>query len=253
MNKFCGAIVLAVLSTLACVAMAASLPPKEIVLRAYVDMDAGGRVTGMEWPRMDPKSKLLTDRLEAAIRRWEFEPGSVDGVPAATRTGLTLVVGAGRNAQGALTLSILKAYPGAVADKMVIPRYPMEQAKAGNKAALSLLLEVDEAGNVVNATVTEYRLTGRGSGQLAKARTAFENASRDAVMQWKFSPERVSGKALASRVRVPIDFCMDTSPCRPPSDKKDEVEADTVDLPSGTAMALDSVVKIKTQIGRVEI
>lgn len=253
MNKFCRAILLAVLSTAACLAMAASAPPKEIVLRAYVDMDAQGRVTGMEWPQMDPKSKPLTDRLEAVIRRWEFEPGSVDGVAAATRTGLTLVVGAGQNAQGALTLSILKAYTGAITDRMVIPRYPMEQAKAGHSAALSLLLDVDAAGNVVNATVTEYHLTGRGSGQLAKARTAFENASRDAVMQWKFSPERVSGKPLASQVRVPIGFCMGSGPCKSVSDSKDKAEADIADLPSGTAVALDSVVKIKTQIESVEI
>ena len=256
MIKFCRVILLALLAllaTTACLAMAASLPPKEIVLRAYVDMDAQGRVTGMEWPRMDPKSKPLTDRLEAAVRRWEFEPGSVNGAPAATRTGLTLVVGAGRNAQGALTLSILKAYPGAVTDQMVIPRYPMEQARAGLTAALSLLLEVDEAGNVVDAAVTEYRLTGRGNGQLAKARAAFEAASREAVMQWKFSPERVAGKALASRVQVPIDFCMDSGPCRPRGDKNDKAEADAAILPSGTAVALDSVVKIKMQIGSVEI
>jgi TonB family protein len=255
MTKFCRAILLALLSTAACLAMAASPPPKEIVLRAYLDMDAQGRVTGMEWPHMDPKAKPLTDRLEAAVRRWEFEPGSVNGVPAATRTGLTLLVGAGKDAQGGLTLSVLKAYPGAVSDQMVIPRYPMEQARAGHTAALSLLLEVDESGKVTNATVTEYRLTSRASAKAAKARTAFETASREAVMQWKFSPERVAGKALASRVRVPIDFCMDSGPCRPLSDKdkKDKVEADTASLPSGTAVALDSVVKIKTQIGSFEI
>lgn len=253
MNKFCRAILLAVLTTAACLAMAASTPPKEILLRAYVDMDARGRVTGMEWPQMDPKSKPLTDRLEAAIRRWEFEPGSVDGVPAATRTGLTLLVDVGQTAQGALTLSIRDAYTGAIADRMVIPRFPPAQARTGNTAALSLLLDVDETGNVTNATVTDYRPTGRRAGQAAKARTAFENASRDALMQWKFAPERVFGKALASQVRVPIDFCMDSNPCRPQSDKKDKMEVDTDNLPSGTAVALDSVVKIKTQIESVEI
>jgi hypothetical protein len=48
---------------------------------------------------------------------------------------------------------------------------------------------------------------------------------------------------------------MDSAPCRPRGDKdeQDKVEADTASLPSGTAVALDSVVKIRTQIGSVEI
>lgn len=228
-------------------AVAAAAKSEEVVVRAYLNLDAQGAVDAIEWPHMDPKSKPLTDRLEKAIRAWEFEPGSIDGVPMATRTGLTLWVGAGKNDEGTLTLSILSAHTGAVADHMVIPRYPQGQARSSNSASVTLVLEVDDSGAVSSATTQRYQSKSIST----RSREEFETASRSAAMQWKFTPERVAGRAVPSQVRIPFDFCMDSRSCK--AFRRQSEEAGEPQSPSGMATALDSVVRIKTKTTAIEI
>jgi TonB family protein len=247
MKKLLGVLLVAFSLTVGTLASAAVVPPKEIVVRAYIALDATGKVTAIEWPHMDPKSTPLTNRLEKAVRSWAFEPGRLDGVPAATQTGLTLVVGASTGQRGALVLSILSARTGAVVDRRVFPRYPMDQAKRGATASITLLLDVDENGTVISASVQHYQ----AKRDKAKAREAFEAATRSAAMQWKFTPERVAGRGMPSRVEVPFDFCLGSGPCNPL--RSDDAKIEKLRLPSGTAMALDSVVRIKTRTELVEI
>ena len=228
-------------------AAAAMVKPKEVILRAYLSLDSEGAVQSVEWPRMEPQSRPITDRLEKAIRRWEFEPGTVDGSPVATRTGLTLWVGVGNNSQGGLTLSITKAQTGVVADHMVLPRYPMGQAKSGNSATVTLVLDVDGGGSVSNVTLQHYESRAKS----VKSREEFEAASRAAAMLWKFTPESVAGKPIPSQVRVPFDFCMDTGWCYRKHLRNQA--AGQPETPSGMATALDSVVRIKSEITATEI
>ena len=244
MRTVSGVLVFAALALLAWSgsASAAVVKPREVIFVANLDLDAEGAITGIEWPRMAAEAKPFTDHIEKIIREWEFVPGSVNGVPAATQTGLTLLLSMGENSEGSLTLAILEAHTGAVAESMVHPRYPANQARMNNSAIVTVVLDVDEGGAVTEVEVVGYQSDYKSP----KTREDFVAATRAAAMLWKFSPERVAGDGLASRVRIPFEFCMESqASCKHMHYR--EGNAEELDLPSGTAKALDSVVKINKQ------
>lgn len=216
-------------------------------LRARITLDATGKLTAIEWPDAKPKAKLLTDRLEQAVRGWKFEPGKLDGVPAVTQTGLWLNIDAKENAEGGLALTIKDAMTGVQVDSMPPPAYPVSQARGGHSAEVRLQVEIDENGKVASANVLEYD----GDSKAKWSRADFEMAGLQAVKAWLFIPEQVGGKALRSQAVVPITFCVDNKWCM--AKEKQRSMAGQQALPSGTAVALDSVVKIKTDFAGAKI
>lgn len=81
---------------------------------------------------------------------------------------------------------------GATFARMSPPAYPKGAALKGR-----VMMEVDVRadGQVAGATVV------RSSGD-----ALLDDAARDAVLKWRFNPAYRAGTAVASRVRVPIDF-----------------------------------------------
>lgn len=222
--------------------------PMEIWLRARITLDDSGRMTAIEWLGTGKNAKPLTDRLEQEVRTWEFEPGKVGGNPALTETGLILRVTARERADGGLSLAIKDAHTGVASDSMPAPAYPTTQAMRGYSAALRLRLEIDETGKVASATVLEYA----GDSKEKWSRSEFEGASLKAAKSWRFKPEQVAGKALRSQVNVPVSFCGEVRGWCADRDRQRRAEGQQV-LPSNTAIALDSAVKIKTDFAATEI
>ena len=222
--------------------------PLEAWLRARITLDDSGRMTSIEWLGDRKNPNLLTDRLEQEVRTWEFEPGKVDGSPALTTTGLVLHVAAKELADGGLALTVNKAYTGVNIESMRAPAYPITQAKRGYSAALSLRLEIDEAGKVVSAAVLEYE----GDSREKWSRSEFEAASLEAAKSWRFIPEQVAGKMLRSEVDVPVSFCLGERDWCADREQKRRAAGQQV-LPSNMAIALDSAVKIKTNFATKEI
>ncbi|TWI07957.1 TonB family protein [Aerolutibacter ruishenii] len=81
---------------------------------------------------------------------------------------------------------------GATVARMSPPAYPKGESLEGR-----VMLEVDVRADGEVAAVA----VARSSGQ-----AVLDNAAREAVMKWRFNPAYSAGAAVASRVRVPIDF-----------------------------------------------
>jgi protein TonB len=84
--------------------------------------------------------------------------------------------------------------PRAVAGN-VAPKYPASMLRAGVGGTVVVLAELDADGNPVDVEIAER------SGE-----RELDRAALNAVRQWRFEPALRNGKAVASSVRVPVDF-----------------------------------------------
>ncbi len=75
------------------------------------------------------------------------------------------------------------------------PKYPASMLRAGVGGTVVVLAEVDAQGNPVNVSVVER------SGE-----RDLDRAALSAVKQWRFEPAMRNGKAIATSVKVPVDF-----------------------------------------------
>lgn len=75
------------------------------------------------------------------------------------------------------------------------PKYPASMLRAGVGGTVVVLAEIDAAGNPVNVRVVER------SGE-----RDLDRAALTAVRQWRFEPAMRNGKAVATSVKVPVDF-----------------------------------------------
>lgn len=216
-------------------------------LRAGLVLDASGKLVSIEWIDAKPNDRLVTTPLEAIIRKWEFEPGKVDGVPAITETGLLLHVGLSKTAAGGIALAIDEARTGAFSVRQDPPAYPRGQARRGVQARLVVEVKTDATGQVASATIAEYE----GSQSGTASRRDFEAAALDAVKSWSYRIEHVGGNGLAATMRVPISFCFSGNWCELKKAQVDKAPASA--SPSGMAMATDSAVRIKARTSQAEI
>jgi protein TonB len=75
------------------------------------------------------------------------------------------------------------------------PKYPAAMLRAGVGGTVVVVAEVDAQGNPVDVRVVER------SGE-----RDLDRAAVNAVRQWRFEPAMRNGKAIATSVKVPVDF-----------------------------------------------
>ncbi|WP_369979657.1 TonB family protein [Xanthomonas bundabergensis] len=89
---------------------------------------------------------------------------------------------------------------------MAPPAYPRESLRKGASGEVMLLVSVDEAG-----AVSDVRLLGHGTGD-----SALDQAAIAASRQWRFEPARKHGRAVASRLKIPVKFESGMEPVEAP-------------------------------------
>jgi len=212
-----------------------------------MSLDADGHITALV-PRGDAV-EAIRQPLEQAIRRWEFVPGKLDGVPAATETLLSVQVALASSADGAqFTVKLRDVRTGGfVADAKEPPRIPAgelgKMARTGVKfAQVAVEVDYDGYGKLVDITVSPG--SGVQKGPLV-------DAIRKAMHKWAFEPERVAGNGVPGKLVTSICFTLArskaeaqqlASACRwtlPGSDAA---------LDEGQSLALDSQVRLKTDV-----
>ena len=174
-------------------------PPRTFVVSAIATVDATGHVAKLEWRGGDALQALTLPRLEPVVKAWTFVPASIDGVPAETRTVLSVAMRAQADAGGGLELFVLGAKTGASDAKLTAPRFPSAALRAGDDARVTLELAVNADGT---ATVADAEIEATGS------KSAFLAAAREAAKQWRFIPETVGGHAVPATLSVPVTFCV---------------------------------------------
>ncbi|MBO9828690.1 TonB family protein [Xanthomonas sp. A2111] len=121
----------------------------------------------------------------------------------------------GTPARPAQQASVVAARTGTRPAKVIDmppPKYPDEAVRAGVSGKLVLLVDVDAHG-----TPSGVRVLDHGSGS-----AVLDAAAVTAAWKWRFSPATTHGRAVASRLKIPVAF---------------DVEMDPVDAPAGVADA----------------
>jgi len=78
----------------------------------------------------------------------------------------------------------------------IAPVYPPKLKRTGIQGKVWLVFIVDENGNISRARVVE------------SAHPDFSKAALEAINQWKFEPGKRGGKAVKTRVRIPLSFSL---------------------------------------------
>jgi len=222
----------------------------EVWVKAGITIDPEGSVTALQWEgKPGPALAAVQAVIEPKVRKLVFEPGRLNGVAAETETTLSLKLVVRERADKGWDVRIADASTGAVALEMGPPRYPASQLRAGTEAEV-----VSEIGIDGDGRVTLLDVAYRGSGKRESGRKDFVDASTEAVNGWKYRVERVGGHPVAARMSVPIQFCI--SPSKRPWCDGSEGKARSAngrEAPAGEAVALDSVVRLRTDLATLGI
>lgn len=216
----------------------------DLWLTAEVEIAADGRVNTVKWLDERPAARLVTARIEPRVRAWQFEPGAIDGVPQVTRTFLkTQILVEPNGADMALRIGRVTTGPRAL--HMVAPRYPESAARAGISAMVTAVLRVEPDGTVAFESLDYFR-----PGKRTASREEFVEATRAALAQWKYTPERVGEHDVPVQVRIPVEFCAPGANCAKlfrTGNKDGSAVAEAHDRP-GEAIALNSPVRLLTAV-----
>ncbi len=79
--------------------------------------------------------------------------------------------------------------------KMVIPAYPEEAKRKNIEGRVMFQIVVDENGHVVEAIVISAIPPG-----------IFEEAAREAIMQWRYRPAKIRDRPIRVRMNAPVMF-----------------------------------------------
>ncbi len=226
--------------------------PKELstTMRWTLSLDADGRVASLHI--QGESIDALRGKLETAIRRWEFEPGQVDGKPSATDTTLVVELALVPSTDGSeYAARITSARTGgSVADASVAPRFPA--------ASLSNLLNRKDSFNAVVVVRVRYDAAGKVIAIDPEAGTPVQDGPllasvRKAVKQWTYQPELIAGIGVPGAVLVPVCFTVasDLSTSREKSKRCRWTQPGTeVSVTGGESLAVDSAVSLKTDVSK---
>lgn len=213
-------------------------PSKEVLvpITAAIDIGANGKIESLKWLDQKPALKVVMDAIGPHVRQWEFEPGSVNGVPVATHSYLTVRVRLIPDDTGSLSLSVRDAWAGMRSDKPVMPRYPAVGLREGISAVVTAVVDFDTDGK---GTIRALDYTTNAK---ARYKDHFVKAVNEAVAAWKIEPELVGGHPVAGTVRIPFVFCMSWDWC-----KSHGYGGEGNDEPP-SPVALNSAVKLRTKV-----
>jgi TonB family protein len=209
--------------------------------RWAVSLDAEGRVTKLE--SVDKPPEAIRAPLDAAIRKWQFVSGTVNGNEVPTETMLTLDVTLVPAGDDKYALRVDDARTGgAVKGKDMhgdYPKYPSDAVRHHRQGLVVLKVDYDSTGRVTAA---------KRHADAPAVANDLEVAAARAVKSWRFTPEVVGGRALAGSAIVPICFEMvgmgkgiERANCNwvPPGVKS---------LQEGGVVAIEPATRLKTDI-----
>lgn len=167
---------------------------------ARISVDREGRIARLEWVDSTLSAAML-DVLAARVRKVEFEPAMVDGVPAEAESTLHLRLEA-KVVDANLSLHIDGVDVTAGIEPGTPPRYPPQMLRRGKTAVVKLRIEFDGSGRVTHIEPFDPDAP----------EDEFLRAATKAAKHWKFYPERVAGIGIAGTAIVPVRFSIQTGP-----------------------------------------
>lgn len=163
--------------------------------------------------RNDDLTPAIAALVDKQVRSWRFEPILVDGRAVKAKTSLKLVLTASPVAGGYQlhVTGVGFGNPVRRSQGLKPPEYPMVARQVGIGADVTLVLTIDGDGHVAAADVESTSLSGKGPPRvMVQWADLFERSAKVAARRWRFDmTETVDGKAVSTRVRVPVSFRID--------------------------------------------
>lgn len=206
-------------------------------------IDASGRVTALESIGAPPVPAVRAP-LENAIRGWHFQPGTIDGKPAETKTTFSLDLSLVEHGNDQFALRVDDARTGANLGfegfHHSTPKYPRDAMSRHRDGIVVLRIDYDGNGHVVATRLQD------GAPEVD---ASFVRSAQEAARRWTFSPEIVGGHGLAGSTIVPICFADYTR--RTPKEALAcawTPPAGHASLGDGAIVAIDPAARLKTDI-----
>lgn len=162
--------------------------------------------------RSDDLTPVIAGLVDKQVRSWRFEPILVDGRAVRAKTSLKLELTVAPVAGGYQlhVAGVGFGNPVRTSRGLKPPEYPSLASRAGVGSDVMLVLTVDGSGDVVKADVESTSLSGKGPQRVVEQYAdMFEYSAKAAARRWHFDmTERIDGKAVTTRVRVPVLFRM---------------------------------------------
>ena len=173
----------------------------------------------IEMPKIEPDEPEVVDESQQKQPPQDFAPPMLNDVPqmvtdtsfvqqlqpplpdnlAINKSALTIPQNTGNWAKGIgqiFDISKLDKVP--VPTVQVHPQYPFDMRRAGISGQVLVEFIVDVSGNVQNAFAA------------SSTQREFESAAVQAVSKWKFRPGQRGGRAVNTRMQVPIVFSLNS-------------------------------------------
>lgn len=167
-----------------------------------LSLDAQGHVaqlTAIANRRADAVPQIR-ERLEQAIRTWNFVSGTVNGRPAPTDTHLSVSISLLPNEKNSYRITFDDARTGGRILKAAPPHYPVSAVRGHKTGMVVLRVQYDAGGRTVAATLDP------DSPQSDKS---LVDASIEAVQKsWTFQPELVDGQGVPGTQVLPICYAL---------------------------------------------
>lgn len=205
-----------------------------------VSLDAKGHVVKLE--QASHVKPLLSEPLERAIRNWEFQPGHVDGIAAATETTLQVGVTLDPVGEKGYAVRVDSVSTGGRIAKTNAPHFPASALRGGSNGMAALAVvetRYDEAGKVIAAELAPGA---------PKVDRAIGNAAVKSVQGWTFQPESVGGHGLAATVYVPICFAVAPQGSRAPACPSWTPPGARAAVAEGSSFALEPAATLKSDV-----
>lgn len=180
--------------------------PVAFLASAKVEIDAGGRLAKVEASPDLPDG--IREYIEKRVAKLHFFPPSRDG---ATGTGVTyLQLGAcAFPVEGGYRMGLdVKSNGPRPRDgaRLIPPAYPHDAQRAGEEADLLVHWIVEPDGNVTLENIE------RKDGIVLRKGDSFYSSIRDWVRRLRFDPEQLAGKAVRTRMSVPVEYSLEVRP-----------------------------------------
>lgn len=199
-----GPLLAALLFCLPAATAAGSDEVSRLSIQAWVDIDADGRISTLEWITELPAA--LRTAAEAEIKLVEYLPATIDGKPAASRSELrgSLIMSPSADE---VILSIERLRVGAGVNRLFPSSYPDYALRNRTTATVMAEFTVTVDGKAEDIAIyPEQR------------EQDFGEQIRAALARWRFEPERLRNSPVASSLCVPFTFAIAGRPLPPAPD-----------------------------------
>lgn len=160
--------------------------------------------------RADGKTVAQPALTFATGRAATIQLSTPDGASLFTLEFTATPVGDGTEHVQAAAAATVPERPAMVESRMPPPAYPEAALREGHSGRLVAVVDVDARGVPTDVRIEQSQPAG-----------VFDAATIAAVRQWRFKPAMENGRAVASRIKVPIDFESGMTPVRTPAGVQD--------------------------------